>query len=143
MSVIFVDTNVLAAITDKSHSHHSRAVRLFEYYAAQEFAINFQVLTEFWAVATKPKKSNGLGYTTEFASALIERYLVRFRILPDNHAAINIWHQLASDYRITGRRVYDARIAASMISQGVGDLMTFNTGDFSDFKEITICSLPE
>jgi predicted nucleic acid-binding protein len=98
-----------------------------------------QVLAEFWNVCTRPVSARGgldlSVVQTERKVDLIQKY---FRLLPDNLATFNEWRKLVSDYRITGVKVHDAKLIASMIAHRIEFLVTFNTSDFQRFPMITV-----
>jgi predicted nucleic acid-binding protein len=100
--------------------------------------ITLQNLIEFWSVASRPTEANGLGWSVETVRQEIDRLLALFPLLDDTGDVFTHWLQLVSAYRVIGRRVYDARLVAAMLTRGVTHLLTFNRDDFRQFAMITV-----
>jgi len=99
-----------------------------------------QNLIEFWAVATRPIASNGLGITPVQAEQELETLKVLFSILPDTTDILPRWEQLVVKHQVIGKQVHDARLVAAMLVHNVTHLLTFNTNDFKRFDEINVVS---
>lgn len=89
-----------------------------------------QVLVEFWAVATRPKDVNGLGWSTTVATRAIAALREQFPLLEDRPDALDCWLELVSRCQVSGKRSHDARLAGLMHAHGVRQIVTFNTADF-------------
>jgi predicted nucleic acid-binding protein len=100
--------------------------------------ITAQNLLEFRAFATRPLEANGLGMTTEQASVEIARIETAFPLLPETPAIYPLWRTLADTYGVMGRQVYDARLVAVMMANGVSHLLTLNPTHFRRFEGITV-----
>jgi predicted nucleic acid-binding protein len=85
-----------------------------------------QNLLEFWAVATRPREANGLGFTPEAAAQEVDCFAENFPLVVEPPAVYTRW-----------RQVYDARIAAVMIENSVDYILTFNVDDFRRYPGIT------
>jgi predicted nucleic acid-binding protein len=97
-----------------------------------------QNIAEFWNVATRPADKNGLGLSQDIVLAelaLIEELLT---LLPDSPAVFPEWKRLVAQHRVIGAKVHDARLAAVANVNGVGSILTFNTGDFVRFDSLAI-----
>jgi hypothetical protein len=66
---------------------------------------------------------------------VIERY---FRLLSDSVATYHEWRQLLVRHAVSGVKVYDARLVASMHVYGITHLLTFNAEDFGRYPHITV-----
>ena|SRR6266571_4513784 len=138
-----VDTNVFLRLVPKKDPDRHTVL-----HSLQKLRINneqlfytTQVLAEFLTVYTRPASARG-GYGLSFKRAerklrLIERYC---RLLPDSAATHQEWRQLVVAYSVKGVEVHDARLVASLIIHRVNNLLTFDTGDFKRYKEITVVS---
>lgn len=97
-----------------------------------------QNLVEFWNVCTRPSSvRGGFGLSSEETdrrAQVIERQLT---FLPDSEAVHREWRRLVVDYRVAGVQVHDARLVAAMLVHGLTHILTFNTGDFTRYTEIT------
>jgi predicted nucleic acid-binding protein len=135
-----VDTNVLLRIIQVSHSMHvdaARAAATLIDHGHNVFVIA-QNLIEFWAVATRPESSNGLGLTVADTIAHIQTFKQAFAILPDSPDIFLEWERLVDQHKVIGRQVHDARLVAAMKVQNVTHLLTFNSDDFKRYSEITV-----
>jgi predicted nucleic acid-binding protein len=64
MARYLIDTNVLLRMSNTADAEHGLATDAAAELASRgdTVAITSQVLIEFWAVATRPESSNGLGW---------------------------------------------------------------------------------
>jgi predicted nucleic acid-binding protein len=97
-----------------------------------------QIITEFWATATRPVAANGLGLTAVQNTPRIRMLLRQFPLLPDTPVIYPLWENLVVTHGILGRQVYDARLVAVMQAHGVTHLLTFNVNHFQRFPGITV-----
>jgi len=69
---ILIDTNVLLRLADDKHPmHHLAFAAVEEFRKTKVLCIFPQNAYEFWVVATRPEKDNGLGYSQPEAFAAI------------------------------------------------------------------------
>lgn len=106
--------------------------------SGEELLVTPQVLMEYRAVATRPLSSNGLGLTSEQTRAETDLIEQAFGMLPDTPDVYAVWRELVGRYEVTGRQVFDARLAAVMIVHRVADLLTLNADHFARYSEITV-----
>jgi hypothetical protein len=79
-----------------------------------------QSIAEFWAVATRPVAQNGLGLdVVSTASAIVEIERTFEVLLSDEAMVYPHWKRLVVEQRVTGRRIFDARLVAVMLSHGI------------------------
>jgi predicted nucleic acid-binding protein len=135
-----VDTNVLVRLLDFAATDHLVAANAINQLLAQSdvICVSTQNLIEFWSVATRPANVNGLAWDTSKTKQQIEQLLIRFQFLPDPSDVLTHWLPLVAQHDIKGRRTHDARLIAVMLSHGVTHLLTFNTGDFASFTNISL-----
>ena len=133
-----VDTNVLLRLTEPSHPAHNSVLDVLDFLRrrGETLCIVPQNLIEFWAVATRPPISNGLGMTFEEAVDELTRLKSFFVLLLDSPAIFSEWERLIKMHRSIGKQAHDARIAAAMNIHGVKNLLTFNTDDFKRYSDI-------
>jgi predicted nucleic acid-binding protein len=136
-----VDTNVLLRGVQESHPMHSDAVRATDLLLSHEtVSIIPQNLIEFWAVATRPEISNGLGLSVAETAERIVIIKSTFRLLSDTQDIFNEWERLVVQHQVLGKQVYDARLVAAMKVHKLTNLLTFDTSDFKRFTSITASS---
>ena len=129
-----IDTNVLLRQLEPAHDHHGAAIaatmRLIE--SGETLQVAAQSIAEFWAVATRPVAQNGLGLDVALASSAIAEIERTFELLLSDEAMVYpYWKRLVAEQRVTGRRVFDARLVAVMLAHGIDRLLTFNAADFA------------
>jgi len=142
--MILVDTNLLGRMTNSADPQCALTRQaVHRLLARRERLIVFpQNLYEFWAAATRkpgppPAGQNGLGMTCEQAGQWLNFFQRRFTLLADRTELFDCWHALVKALGIKGIKSYDARLAASMQTYGISQLLTFNASDFKNFS-ITI-----
>jgi predicted nucleic acid-binding protein len=136
---VLLDTNILLRLVQPHHPSAQIAIRaLRELHAANEaLHITQQNIVEFWAVATRPIASNGLGFSTEQAAAEVDALKRLFTLLPELPLQ-NAWERLVADYRVSGKNAHDARLVAAMVVHGIEGILTFNEQDFLRYAEIRV-----
>ena len=102
----------------------------------EPLVVAIQNVAEFWNVATRPEKNNGLGYTAPRAHAALAGLEGYFEILPETLESYALWRSMLTRHAICGVQVHDARLASVMIAHNVTRMVTFNTADFARFPEI-------
>ena len=137
--IYLVDTNVLLRWSDSGASEHERcrdALSTIEEQGATAF-VCAQTLIEYYAVATRPMESNGLGFTVAVAH---ENLLDILRVLDCLSEPANIaekWLDLVTTNRVIGKQAHDARLVALMLAHDVTRLLTLNPSDFTRYQAIT------
>lgn len=138
--LVLVDTNVLLRLIEPQHAQYTMAVTAIETLESlgRVKALAPQVVYEFWAVATRPLTSNGLGLSTPETEFKLEGLLSTFRLLRDERTIYERWRELVADHDVKGKQVHDARLVAAMLRHSISHLMTFNVTDFARYSEITV-----
>lgn len=134
-----VDTNVLLRLVQKNHPMRPAARRalLALRRGGEELCVIPQNIIEFWAVATRPLTSNGLGLTADEAAKETRKLKRIFSLRPDSPAIFAEWEALVIRHQVAGKQAHDARLAAAMKAHGISHILTFNTDDFKRFTGIT------
>jgi predicted nucleic acid-binding protein len=143
MADYLVDTNVLLralaiANPQKAVARHAVETLLRD---GAYLCVVPQNLVEFWSVCTRAEKDNGLGKTiaaTDRYCRFIESFLT---ILPETSAIFPEWRSIVVAYRVSGKKVHDARIVAAMNVRGLYRILTFNTDDFIRYKGLEVVHL--
>ena len=136
-----LDTNILVYAYYEDAAHYPAAFPLFD--RAQEpgalVCVSPQVLAEFYAVITNPRRVSA-PFSPDEALAEIEkiRALPGLTLLPVPLDIVDRWVALLRDHRLTGRHVFDAQLAATMLGNGITKLYTFNRTDFERFAGIEV-----
>jgi len=141
---IFIDTNILIYQTfeDFEPEKHRMITERFEdlYNQACSFFISGQIIREYVAIATNSKIFKKPLNSKEILIKVSEFQNI-FDILYDTNQSIEILKQLISRYKISGHKIHDANIAATVIANQIDFLWTFNRKDFKQFNEINLLPL--
>ena len=139
--MIAVDTNVLVGAIQtfdpKLRATARQAVK--DLHRRGEELVSFpQNFVEFWNVATRPRKVNGLGLLPEQAARYLDRFQILLRLLPDTSEIFPTWRDLVLRQKVSGIHVHDARIVAAMIVHNVDRILTFDLDDFRRYSQINV-----
>ncbi|MCA9778798.1 MAG: PIN domain-containing protein [Candidatus Eremiobacteraeota bacterium] len=134
----FVDTNIFVAVTDRSRSSHSAAIRLFNEMpgTGAHLAWSGQVVREYLVVATRPRERNGLGLSTELALKNVDLLSKRLVLIDESTQTNLILKSLVAKHSLSGKRIHDANIAATMVAGGLTHLISDDTTDYRVFSAI-------
>ena len=105
-------------------------------------AVSGQIIREYLVVATRPVEVNGLGLAVEDALKNINVFTrPPFLFCEESERVARHLRDLVQTHRLTGKRVHDGNIVATMLAEGIDRLITENAGDFASFKEIATIGL--
>jgi uncharacterized protein len=136
--MISIDANILLySYCPDSPFHEQATAFLVELSDREDVALSEFVLTEFYLLLRNPivlKEPLSAQQATDVITSY--RKHPRWKILgfPPKSRELHdeLWN-LAAAPDFARRRVYDARIALSLIAFGVSEFATFNLKDFKDF----------
>jgi len=133
-----VDTNILLRFINASDPEHVLVRDAVRALLLQGEALYYlqQNRREFWNVSTRPAANNGLGLSVEQTIQRLAELDAVFIRLPDRAESGAEWDRLVTQYRVVGRAVHDAQLAASMLVGGITRLLTLNVEDFPRYPEI-------
>ncbi|MCI0417605.1 MAG: type II toxin-antitoxin system VapC family toxin [Acidobacteria bacterium] len=134
-----LDSNILIRSIEKNHSQQDEALDVINKLIGRgaEVFLLPQSLYEFWVVATRPRKDNGLEMSAAEAEAVLAKFESVFPLKHDAQATYQVWRQLVTQHAVLGKNAHDARIAAALKTHGITHLVTFNKNHFKRFAEIT------
>ena len=98
-----------------------------------------QILLEFFAVITNPRRVTD-PVSPSKAMTEIEKYLraEAIEIIHPTNEAFDCFLNIMKQYLPKGAEIFDIQLVATMLSNGVTRLYTFNLDHFRRFKEITL-----
>jgi predicted nucleic acid-binding protein len=139
MSVL-VDTNILLRSVEPLHPQHAIAVGAVSQLLAESSPVYFtlQNIAEFWNVATRPVANNGLGLSIPSTLGEVEKIEGLLTLLPDTPAVYAEWKRIIVEHGVSGVKVHDARLIATMKTHGVSRLLTFDVDDFTRYTGIEV-----
>ncbi len=138
---IFLDTNVLIYQTfeDFDEKLHKDARNTLEHLSENDYEIyiSSQVLREFFAVATN-RKFFKKPLSVEEAVLKIEEFENNFTVLYDSANSLSRLKELVQRYQIKKQDIHDANIVATMVTNDLKEIYSFNRKDFIDYEEIKL-----
>jgi len=136
-----LDTNVLVYSVLRDSDKHLAARRLLEHAGSAQagFCVCSQVLAEFFAVVTDPRRVSAPREPEE-ALAAIDAILSLSGIvvLPTPAETVQGWLRLVRREPVRGGRIFDVQLVATMLANGVRRIHTFNRSDFERFSELEV-----
>ncbi len=133
-----IDSNILLRISKRDDPDHAvvdaALGRLAD--AGASLCYTHQNIAEFWNVATRPVDQNGFGLSIGDADRQIRSFEKGMVLLPDNEAIYYEWRRLLVTHVVSGAKVHDARLVASMKVHRITHLLTLNTSDFARYPAI-------
>jgi predicted nucleic acid-binding protein len=136
--VILLDTNILVHASAAQSPRHAKSKELRDQAVTGEFeaCIAAQVLTEFYAVVTDPRRFQP-PLTPSQAQRELRAYLSSSLklILPKETTLTRMLNLLASRSVRSGK-IFDLFLVATMLDNGVRRIYTENIDDFKTIDEI-------
>jgi len=135
---VLADTNILIRGVHRKAAQHSEALTALRMLRSQGHRICIvpQNLYEFWAVATRPLESNGLGLRPLLAHRITSRIESLCFLLRDPSDLYDEWRRLVLTNNVLGKKSHDARLVAAMRLHGIQHILTFNHADFARYPGI-------
>lgn len=137
-----LDTNVLVYAADAGSPFHEAARRLRDrgFRGEIPLVVSPQVLLEFFAVITSPRRvqtpRSPQEATTEMAKYMRSR---RIRtIYPGLDILRRVLALHAQHPQVTRQEIFDLYLAATMLSNGITQIYTYNQQHFTPFQELTV-----
>jgi predicted nucleic acid-binding protein len=101
------------------------------------FYVTSQILCEFYAVVTNPRRMTSSRSSAEALTA-ISGFLTFLEVLPISMRAVEGRMDLLRRRPVTGANIFDLQLAATMLANGVNCIYTFNASDFQPFRELSV-----
>jgi predicted nucleic acid-binding protein len=136
-----LDTNILVDALYEDLPEYPAASHLLTLAedAAAAFCVAPQILAEFYAIITDPRRVSD-AYTAEEARQEVEkiRHKRGIRILPVPIDIVDRWLELLRTHPVTRSRIFDVQLVATMLGNEVRQIYTFNVRDFTPFPELEV-----
>ncbi|MHC5822722.1 MAG: type II toxin-antitoxin system VapC family toxin [Nostoc sp.] len=140
MTKYLLDTNIILRFTDTDSAEYdliNNAISQILVEGGQCF-ITSQVITEFWVVATRPMRVNGLGWTVEKTEQAVQMLINQFDLLEEIPEIFPQWLSLVTSHKISGKRAHDLRIQAVILTHNISHILTLNPQDFVAIEGLII-----
>jgi len=130
---IFIDTNILVYLTDSiSDFFQITNENITEFYKNDiNLYISNQVLREYLAVVTRINRLSKIDIQSNLQ--IFKRNLF---LLQDCDEVFENLESFMYHYSITGSKIHDANIVATMQYYGIKSILTHNTKDFEQFSDL-------
>ena len=138
-----LDSNILVYCHQALSIFHNQSRTILEKGMRGELALCVcpQVLFEFYTVITNPKRvTNPIGPAE--AALEVEKYLKArniFKVYPKEDI-LEVALDLLKKYPVKQREIFDLQLVATILSNNVLRLYTYNLDHFTKFKEIEVLS---
>ncbi|MBM4305217.1 MAG: PIN domain-containing protein [Deltaproteobacteria bacterium] len=136
-----LDTNVIVYAADEDSPFHGASFSLRERGLAENVSLCIcpQVLNEFFAIVTDPRRVRNPISQREALLEMEKYYQAEsiLKIYPGPDIIQRILDLLAR-YDVSKQEIFDLQLIATMLSNNVTRLYTYNHSDFTKFKEIEI-----
>jgi uncharacterized protein len=136
-----LDTNVLVYALFADAEHHRPARRLLDQAERDDadFCLTPQILTEFYAVVTNPRRvtqAKSPGEALDVIDAILSLPSITLLSVPID--IVTQWTRLLRQHPVTGADVFDVLLAATLRSHGITRIYTFNRADFERFDGLDV-----
>jgi toxin-antitoxin system PIN domain toxin len=136
-----LDTNVLVYALYADAEHHRAARPLVDQGRNPDAALCLtpQVLAEFYAVVTNPRRVTE-AKPSEAVVEVITNLIAMpgLTLLPFPLDLVHRWMALLREHPVSGRKVFDVQLVATLLANGVRKLYTFNRTDFEPFAGLEV-----
>ena len=138
-----LDTNILVYAADLDSPYYEKAKKLRDdgLRGNGSLCICPQILCEFYATITDSKRTSA-PWSQDKALSEIKKYYLSTNILMifPNFNIMEIIIDLLGKYDVKRQDIFDLKLVATMISNRIRHIYTFNQQDFAKFKEIDVLS---
>lgn len=136
-----VDTNVLVYALQQNAVHHapSRALLTQAQGGQHDLCVTAQVLAEFYAVVTNPRRVTEPRTPMEALDA-VERFLAMpgMRLLPTPADLVDRWVAVLRQQPVSGPSIFDVQLLSTMLANGVTTIYTYNTAHFDKLAGVQV-----
>jgi len=142
---VFIDTNILIYASLKESQFHRASKECLNNLQKQDVTliISRQILREYLSVMTRPNTIT-MELRQEIIIQAIRNFEEDFAVLNEDAEVTKRLLELMEKVSASGKQIHDANIAATMLVNGITEILTHNVGDFKRFvPEITIIPLVE
>lgn len=136
-----IDANILVYAVNSDAPQHvaSRALLETALDPAVKLYVTSQILCEFYSVITNPKRIAVASSSAEALQMIVDLLdLPGLEVLAARTQAVTALMELLKRHPVTGGRVFDLQIVATMQAASIRRIYTFNTGDFQKFPELAV-----
>jgi toxin-antitoxin system PIN domain toxin len=138
---VLIDTNVLVYAADQTSPFHGDSRAFRERGRGGEFVpcITPQILFEFYAVITDPRRVHQPLTAAQAASEMAQYFDdPKIRKIHPGEEIGAVVLSLIRKYTVVRQDIFDVVIVATMIVNGIPKICSYDTAQFSRFREIEV-----
>ncbi len=135
---VLIDTNILIRAAHRKSPAHRQAINALRTLRTRgdRICVVPQNLYEFWAVATRSIKNNGLDHSPNQASRLVSIIEESCMVFRDPPELYDEWRRLVVLHGVSGKKAHDTRLVAAMKVHRITQILTYNVDDFIRYSSI-------
>lgn len=138
---VFIDTNLLVHLANENSPYNYSLSQLIGSYKNNyDLWISRQVLREYAVVMSRAGMLEH-PLDSEALVADLSRLELLFFVADEDEGVTQHLKGLIQRYNMQGKRIHDANIVATMLVYDIPNLLTMNTDDFKNFREIKLLEL--
>ncbi len=134
---IFIDTNILvyANYTDAMFKEQTRNKLIHLINNNYNFCISRQIIREFLVYITRYNFENDKINSTKLLDKVFDN-LQQYQVFEENEKVTKMLKSLIEKHNLSGKKIHDANIVATMQAYNITKLFTNNVKDFERFTDI-------
>jgi len=141
-NLIYLDTNILAYVSNTKSLQHKTALEIFRPGETEILCVSSPVLAEFYSYVTNPS----ILVTPLDSKSAIQRIkricqMSHIRVLPTPEDLFERWLILLEQRPVINGGIFDLIHIAIMLAYGIKKIYTFNVNDFVWCSEIEVIEL--
>lgn len=135
---LFLDTNILVYYMNKDSDLNKEVKQVFQIVKDKyNLWISRQILREY-AVIVSRSDFMEKALDSEVVADDLEAWENELNVADETEEVTMNLRKLIKQYKISGKKIHDANIVATMITNDIKYILTYNKEDFNRFEEIEI-----
>ena len=132
----FCDTNVILRAYHNAFPQYVTVKATFDNLLenGSELWISRQVIREYLVHLTHPRTFE-TPFSAEKAIQQVRNVLKICSVADETHMTTRILLTLIRDYPVSGKQIHDANIVATMLANGIDNVLTLNAADFNRYAD--------
>ena len=141
---VFCDTNIILRAYHEVLPQHAPVRATFDrlIVADTHLWISRQVIREYLVQVTHPR-TFATPLNGEQAISQVSKILKTCRVVDETDTTTETLLMLIRNYSVSGKQVHDANIVASMLGNGIDQLLTLNVADFKRYADKITVIVPD
>lgn len=132
-----IDSNVLIYALNAASSKHTVALGYLEKYVGS-YTLAHQNVLETWRVLSHPSYIKAFGGKGNLGQQIGQLISAADEMIFPNELTLQLFEKLTQRPEVSGNHVFDAYLVATMLTNGVDEMVTDNERDMTKFPEIRV-----